>query len=210
MKRLPVFACVVFFLASCTGLPSPTAPQASLVVGSISFEFPGSFFSMGARSIKDGIEVNLRNATTGKEFSIYTDKGYYWFTTNGTDVYTLESCQFSETAGSGASVIGERKIGISIPATPGKVLSMGDIRFRFLYTADSATSLVVDKPQPDYTIVVGGTSSGPESTHGASRRDYMYTVSMERQMDDQALQEELKRIAPDSPWLGREIVDVTE
>ena len=164
---------------------------------------------MGARTVKDNIEVNVLDNTTGKEFSVYSDKGYFWFTTNGTDEYTLESSQFSETVGSSAAVLGERKIGLKIPATAGSVLYAGDISFVYTYYADSFTGFKVEKRQPDYTIMVGGTSMGPEGTHGANRRDYIYSVTMSQVWDQKALQDYLKDAAPSAPWISRQVMDVT-
>ena len=141
MKHIALFAFTVVLFSACAGLPPVDSPQSSLVVGSISLDFPGSYFTWGARKITDTVELNLRDDTTGKEFWIYSSNGYYWFTANGTDEYTLESCQFSETIGSTAYVLGERKIGIKIPASPGVVLYAGDIAFSYAYVADSATGI---------------------------------------------------------------------
>jgi hypothetical protein len=208
MKQIALLVCVVALFASCAGLPPTDSSQASLVIGSISLDFPGGFFNAGAREITDAVELNVQNVTTKTEFSVYSRSGYFWFPANGSDEYILESCQFSQTVGSNATVLGEQKIGAKIPATPGNILYVGDISFTYTYVADSATSLRVDRPQPDYTVFVGGTSMGPQGTHGAERRDYMYSVTMGRQWNDQALQERIKSIAPGSPWLSRQIVDL--
>ena len=102
-------------------------------------------------------------------------------------------------------IFGPRHLGIRIAPSPGKVLSLGNIRLE--YTRNKDTWAV--HPEIDYEVKNMGGMGGvtPSVAESMIKTDVAYDVSLSQQFDDNAVRSFMKKLTPSSPWLSRDIVD---
>ncbi len=200
MKHYLLTATALALLISCAGLPSSIGTNDSLVIGSFTLDFPKGFFDISRTSIESGVQLNFRDVTDGKNFSIRTRKGHFWFIAAGGHDYELVSFELLKSTGGDYYNIGTRDIGITFPTEQGKVIYPGDFRCIFSLPLNS-TWIARPFGEPDYHVAIQ-----PES---GTRIDYVYRYSTApRQWDDQTLRDFMKGLDPASPWLDREIIEV--
>jgi hypothetical protein len=200
MKPISLSAVALALLISCAGLPPSVGPNDSLVIGSFVLDFPKGFFDMSRTSIQTGVQLNFRDVTDGRNFSVRTQRGHFWFIAAGGHDYTLESFELFKSIGGDYYSVGTRPVGTTFRAEKEKVIYPGDFRFIF---SQPLNSVQIAQPfgEPDYHVAIQ-----PES---GVRIDYVYGYSSApRQWDDRALTDFMKELDPASPWSDREIVDV--
>ncbi len=162
-------------------------------------DFPKGFFDMSLTSIGTGVQLNFRDVTDGKNFSIRTQKGHFWFIAAGGHDYELVSFELLKSDSGDYYNIGTRDIGITFPTEQGKVIYPGDFRFIFSLPLNS-TWIARPFGEPDYHVAIQ-----PEA---GTRIDYVYRYStVPRQWNDEALTDFMKGLDPAGPWLDRETVD---
>ncbi len=204
MKALVFLAAAAALLASCSALPEPRADLDSLVIGSFSLDCPQGFFGGPTKSFDTQVELGFRDISTGARFSVFTwAGGWFSFPTLGSDGYLLEYSQYLEERGDTTLVVGPRAIGILVPASPGKVVYLGDIHLTYSPREDLRGPLGRND-QLDYEIDASITGKPPFMQHHVT--DWTYDVAMSRQWDQAGMVAHLRRAAGSSAWLSREIV----
>ena len=96
MKKMFLAGLIALLLISCAGIPEPEESGNSLIIGSIILDFPDGFFDGASTTITRSIKVKLLNTTKKRSFTLSTIDGYFYFLTNGTDSYVLESFEFEK------------------------------------------------------------------------------------------------------------------
>jgi len=185
MKRLVFAICalaMLFILWSCAGFPEPAGEGTSLVIGSLIIDFPDGFFDQPAKRFDTDVKVFFKNTTKNAKFSLYTSHGYFYFQTNGTDEYLLESFDLSDIViGDTRYSFGGRTIKREIATTQNKVIYLGHLVFTF--SVPGVAQL-----------------SGREST-------YNYETSASADWNKDALLRFISEQQADSPWLQMEIIE---
>jgi hypothetical protein len=173
---------MIAFLWSCAGFPEPAGEGTSLVIGSLVIDYPDGFYDKPARKFDMDVKVTFKNTTQKRNFDLYTSHGYFYFQSNGSDAYALESFNLPDV------VIGDSRysgigstIGMEIAVTPSKVIYLGHIVLTM--AAPSVAQL-----------------SGREST-------YHYETSSSWDWHKDELRRFITQKQADSPWLQMEIVE---
>ena len=96
MKRLLSAVVIAGLLVSCAGFPQPVEEATTLIIGSWILDFPDGFFDTPARQFDMNVQLSFHNTTQDKRFAIYTNRGYFYFQSNGTDDYVLEKFQLKK------------------------------------------------------------------------------------------------------------------
>jgi len=186
MKRLALLAGILVLLASsagCASLPKPKGEGSSLVIGSLVLDFPDGFFDLPKRRIEGALAVNFRNVTTGRKFSLLTERGgMFCFLSNGSDEFLLESYEYKEQSGAGGYTMGVTPLNLKIPTTTDKVIYLGHI------------TAIYAKP----TLYRESGSGG-----GTWKFDDSYALNWDK---DAVLAYILKK-QPESQWLTREVLE---
>ena len=117
-------AVVAGVLCSCAGLPPPENEGNCLVVGYLADDYPDAFFDRGPRTIVHGMTLRLTNLTQNRKFTARTNGGYFYFLSNGTDEYQLESYEY-QIEQSGAKYSSGGNLRWKFKAAPGKILYLG-------------------------------------------------------------------------------------
>jgi hypothetical protein len=130
---LSAIALMSLILVSCESSPVPPSRSESdsLVIGSLVLDFPDGYFSAPPRNINSGIWIDILNKTQESRFKVLTNKeGYFWFLSNGTDEYSIETFVFgekNETGGKIHTCTVEGKISYDFATTTRCVQYIGDI-----------------------------------------------------------------------------------
>ncbi len=200
MKPFLLSVTTLVFLISCAGLPPSAGPDDSLVIGSFVLDFPKGFYDLSRMSIENGVLLQIQDKTGGGSFSVYTQKGRFWFMAVAAHDYRLVSYRLVKSIGGVDYHLGKRDIDIAFTALPGKVNYVGDFRYVFNMPLNSRW-IAREFCEPDYQMEI--------TLDSATRIDYVYEYSSApRQWDVQALNDFMKELSPASPWLDREIVEV--
>ena len=208
MKARALLLPGLLLLASCASLPSPGSPSDSLVIGFFTLHFPGGYFDTQQTIIERDLELDFRDVTTGRNFSLFPVGGTFKFLAQGNDAYRLVTSRASLENGTRRYIIGPRAVGIDFQASPGKVTYVGDIQLTYSHSP----GMPVLYPELDYEIRAEG-EGGFLSDNGGGvviKTVESYNVAIARKSDEKALREYMKRVAPDSPWLSRDIVDMKQ
>lgn len=184
MKRIlavQLLACALLvLLASCAAFPKPQASTDTLVVGSLVLDFPDAFFNDPPRKLDSGVRLDFRNLTTGKDFTLLTGKGgYFYFLSNGTDSFQITSYAYQADAAKGGYYRGSSRLGVKVASQAGCVQYIGHVTYRF-----TSPSLI--------------------KTTGVGTQWHFVTDTLREYRKDE-VQAWLQAMAPDSPWLSREI-----
>ena len=91
MKQVMIVAFAIFLLASCSSFPKANGTHDCLVIGNIVLDFPDGFFNEQARTIADGIVINIIDLDENRSFSISTNHGFYFFIPEPGHKYKLEN-----------------------------------------------------------------------------------------------------------------------
>ncbi len=141
MKRVLFLGSIIVVVAvflSCAGIPQPTEEGSSLVIGSLILDFPDGFYDTPPRKFDMNVQLSFHNTTKNSRFDIYTNRGYFYFQSNGTDEYLLEEFQLlKQTIGNTRYSFSGGRVNIKIAPSPNKVIYLGHIVFT--YTAPDAT-----------------------------------------------------------------------
>ncbi len=129
MKQAVLVFCILAALGACASFPQPEGEGNSLVIGYLALDFPDGYFNRPARTIRSGIRLHLRNESRQTDFSLMTSSGYYYFLSNGTDSYSLESYEYEDTAE--RAKLGRSKIDLKFEITPGKVVYLGHLTISY-------------------------------------------------------------------------------
>jgi len=125
---LLITAVAVSLLCACVGLPPPEKQGNCLVVGYLAEDYPDGFFQLPPRTVSDGMGIRFTNLTRGSRFTVRTSHGYYYFLSNGTDEYVLESYEWKvEEMGGTSRYSGGGKLGLKLQSVPDKVLYLGHV-----------------------------------------------------------------------------------
>ena len=183
MKRFLFFACIVSLMISCASFPQPESAYDSLIIGRILLEFPNGFFDQTPRTIRNGVRVNIYNATTKFSFSVNTNNGFFYFISNGRDKFTLSGYEYHTKLSSGTYNINPKKIEKRLPTVEGKVIYVGDLTFRY-----SAPEL-------------------EKQFGGGSQRTWDYKILDSNSWNKSAVTEYLEKKQPRGEWLSYEIAE---
>ena len=173
---------VVIGLLSCAGFPEPATEGNSLIIGSLILDFPDGFYDTPPTKFDMNVQLSFRNVTQDTRFDVYTNRGYFYFQTNGTDQYVLEDFQLLKiTIGNTRYSFSGGPVNMKMENSPNKVIYLGHIVFT--YTAPGATQR---KGRTTY---------------------YNYDTSVSVDWDKDVLRQYIIQKQADSPWLDREIVE---
>jgi hypothetical protein len=174
---------LLLVLGACAGFPPPEEGGSSLVIGSLVLDYPDGFFDLKPCCFTRGVKLVILNATTDKRFSLTTDDGYFYFLSNGTDNYVLESYEYTKRTDTGEYNVG-RNVGQKFSPVPNSLVYLGHI---------TITYAAPDKVDKD--------KLGRKTT-----TYWDYNVSAGMDYDSDALLEYIREIEPDSSWLSYELV----
>jgi hypothetical protein len=185
MKRILYVGSVIAIataMLSCAGFPEPAEDGNSLVVGTFLLDFPDGFFDTPPRKFDMNVKLSFRNVTQNSRFDVYTNRGYFFFQTNGTDQYVLEDFNLQKIKiGNSMYTFGGDPINLKIANSPNKIIYLGDIVYTY---------------------------NAPEDTSRRGRTTYYsYVPSVQVDWDTDALRQYIEQNNPDSAWLTREIVE---
>jgi hypothetical protein len=123
---------IVAVMLSCAGFPQPAEEGNSLVIGSLILGFPDGFYDTPARDFDMNVQITFRNVTQDKKFKIYTNRGYFYFQSNGTDQYVLEEFQLLDVSiGNTKYSFGSGPVNWKINPSPNKVIYLGHIVYTY-------------------------------------------------------------------------------
>ena len=173
---------VVAGLLSCAGFPEPAGEGNSLVIGSLTLDFPDGFYDTPSRKFDMNVQLSFRNNTQNKRFDVYTNRGYFYFQTNGTDKYVFEDFQLLKmTIGNTRYSFSGEPINMKINTSPNKVIYLGHIVYTY---------------------------SAPGATQRKGRTTYYsYDASVSVDWDREVLRQYIAQKQGDSRWLDMEIVE---
>jgi hypothetical protein len=144
MKKLLWVGAVVVVAAmmlSCAGFPQPVEEGNSLVIGSLILDFPDGFYDTPPRKFDMNVQMTFRNITQDKKFVIYTNRGYFYFQSNGTDEYVLEEFQLlNQTIGNTRYSFSGGQVNMKIAPSLNKVIYLGHIVFSYSAPASAGKS----------------------------------------------------------------------
>ena len=185
MKRILFVGGVIAIAAamlSCAGFPEPAVDGNSLVIGSFILDFPDGFFDRPPAKFDMNVKLSFRNVTQNKRFDIYTNRGYFYFQTNGTDQYVLEDFNLQKIKiGNSMYSFGGDPINMRITNSPNKIIYLGDIVYTY--------------------AAPGDTSRKARTTY------YNYVPSVHVDWDKEVLGQYIERQNPDSRWLDCEVIE---
>jgi hypothetical protein len=185
MKKLLLGFLVVLLLClgACAGLPPPEEGESSLVIGSLVLDFPDGFYALKPCCFTRGVKLKILNATSGKRFSLTTNDGYFYFLSNGTDEYVLESYEYTKRTDKGESMVGSN-VGQKFTPVPNSLVYVGHITITY------AAPEKVDKDK-----------LGRKTT-----TYWNYKISAGVDYDSDTLMEYIEETDPGSAWLSYELV----
>ena len=185
MKKLLLGFLVVLLLCltACAGLPKPEEGGSSLVIGSLVLDYPDGFFDLSPCCFTRGVKITIQNATTGKHFSLTTNNSYFYFLSNGTDEYVLESYEYTKRTDKGEYNVG-RNVDQKFSPVPNSLVYLGHI---------TITYAAPDKVDKD--------KLGRKTT-----TYWDYNVSADVDYDSEALRGYIEETDPGSAWLSYELV----
>ena len=184
MKKLlfagGIVAVAAVFL-SCAGFPQPVEEANTLVIGSLILDFPDGFYDTPPRKFTMNVQLSFRNTTQQRRFDIYTNRGYFYFQSNGTDEYMLEEFQLlNQTIGNTRYSFASGPVNMRITPSPNKVIYLGHIVFTF---------------------------SAPDATTRRGRSTYYnYETAVDIDWDEQVVQDYLMD-NKGATWLDHELVE---
>lgn len=156
MRRIFRSGCVIAAVAvllSCAGFPQPVEEGNSLIIGSLILDFPDGFYDTSARKFDMNVQMSFRNTTQNTHFDIYTNRGYFYFQSNGTDEYLLEEFQLlNQTIGNTKYSFSGGPVNMKIVPSPNKVIYLGHIVFT--YSAPDAVKKSGRKTYYNYETAV--------------------------------------------------------
>jgi hypothetical protein len=179
MKQLILLAGVIALLCSCASFPEPESQGDSLVIGSFVLDFPDGFFNQPPRKITSGVTLHMVNVTKNRNFTLMTMyPGYFYFLTNGSDEFKFDSWEFE---------------------TEGYQLHRNPIKWRII-------------PAPDKVIYIGHSSimylkPKIKRAYGDQSSTWNFEHDFSFKWDKEATLQFIKKIAPESQWLSREVVE---
>ena len=188
MKRVLPVACVCVIAAgllACAALPEMEEEGDSLVIGSLILDFPEGLYDPIPRKVDMNVRVTFRNVTRNERFHVYTKRGYFYFPTNGTDEYILESFRMLKTQveDTGHSFSGQQ-VHLKIVNSPSRVIYLGHINATYF----------APRPVRDKRTI-------------GRFRYYCYPATVAVEWDQDLLRRDMARRQPDSRWLDLEIAE---
>jgi hypothetical protein len=188
LKRfLPIAGiCVIAaMLLACASFPEPQGTEDSLVIGSLILDFPDGLYDGLPQKVDINVRVTFRNVTRNERFHVYTKRGYFYFPTNGSDEFILESYRILQTRIEDTLYsFSDQRVELKVVNSPNRVIYLGRI------------SVTCSDPRLVREFGAGG-----------GNRYYRYGVSVTVQWHQDLLRRYLERRQPDSPWLDLEIVE---
>jgi hypothetical protein len=153
----------------------------TLIIGSWILDFPDGFFDTPARQFDMNVQLSFHNTTQDKRFAIYTNRGYFYFQSNGTDDYVLEKFQLKKTKiGDTTYNFGGQTINMKIAPSPNKIIYIGHVVFTY---------------------------AAPEAAKRSGRTSYYdYDIAVDVDWNKQALKDYIME-HNGAAWLDREIVE---
>jgi hypothetical protein len=170
-------------LGACAGMPEPDEAENTLVIGSLVLDFPDGFFGQSPRSFAYNVKLNIRNATTGKRFTLTTSDGYYYFLSSGRDMYVLEGYEYYVEMTNHRYNI-SRNIGMTIAPEAGKLYYLGHI------------TITYGSPE----LVSRDLSGGEKTTY------WDFDISSNTEYKPGAVKLYIREKDPDCCWLTYELV----
>ena len=172
-------------LLAGAAFPEPEAKADSLIIGSLILDFPGGLYDDLPRKVDMNVRVTFRNVTRNERFHVYTKRGYFYFPTNGTDEFILESFRILKTqVEDTVHSFSDQHVDLKIVNSPNRVIYLGHI------------NAVYSAPR---LIRARGARGGI--------RYFRYDASITVEWRQDSLQRYLARRQPDSFWLNLEIVE---
>jgi hypothetical protein len=188
MKRIfPVAGVCVIAAAlwACVAFPESKEQGDSLVIGSLILNFPEGLYEAIPQKIDMNVRVTFRNVTRNETFDVYTNRGYFYFSTNGTDEFILESFRILQTRIEDTVYsFSDQPVDLKIINSPNTVIYLGHVNATY--------------SDPRLTREIGA---------GGGTRYYRYGVSVTIEWNQDLLQRYMERRQPDSPWLNLEITE---
>jgi hypothetical protein len=183
MKKLLLTGLIALLLMGCVGMPEPEGSGDSLIIGSLLLDFPDGFFDGAPTTVTRSIKVRIQNTSTKKHFTVSTIDGYFYFLTNGTDSYILESFEFNKEVKIKNTIytLG-RDIDRTITPVMNSLIYLGHITFTYYVPED----IRVDS------------RGGDETWH--------FDVSFDVKYKNEATLDFIREINPESSWLSYEPV----
>jgi hypothetical protein len=182
MKRFIVLAGVAVLLFSCASFPEPESKGDSLVIGNFILDFPDGFFGEPPRKVSSGITLHLVNSTKQTRFTLKTSyPGYFYFLTNGTDEFELESFDYQTQETHTTYTLGKNPINLKIANTPGKVIYLGHLTLSY-------------------------TRPKIERTYGDRDTSWDFKPAWTAKWDEEGLRQYIGEAGQDSEWLQREVI----
>jgi hypothetical protein len=172
-------------LLACAVFPVPEGEGDSLVIGSLILDFREGLFNDLPKRVDMNVRVTFRNVTRNERFHVYTRRGYFYFPTNGTDEFILESFRILKTHVEDAvHTFSDQPIELKIVNSPNRVIYLGHISA--IYSAPRVAR---------------------EKGMGGRFRYYRYGISVTVEWDQGLLHRYLARRRQDSLWLNLETVE---
>ena len=172
-------------LLACAGFPEPEGERDSLVIGSLILDFPEGLYDAVPHKVDMNVRVTIRNVTRNERFHVYTKRGYFYFLTNGTDEFNLESFRILNTqVDDTLHSFSDQPVDLKISNFPSRVVYLGHINA--VYSA------------PQLVRAIGGRGG---------IQFYSYGVSVTAEWDQERLQRDFARRRPDSFWLNLRITE---
>jgi hypothetical protein len=188
VKRILPVAGIFIIAASllaCVTFPEPKGQGDSLVIGSLILNFPEGLYEAIPQKIDMNVRVTFRNVTRNETFHVYTNRGYFYFSTNGTDEFILESYRILQTQIEDTVYsFSDQLVDLKIVNSQNTVIYLGHINATY--------------SDPRLTREIGA---------GGGIHYYRYGVSVTVEWDQDLLERYMERRQPDSPWLNLVITE---
>jgi hypothetical protein len=176
---------IVAAMLSCAGFPEPEGEGDSLVIGSLILDFPDGLYDKTPQKVDMNVQVTLRNITRNEKFHVYTKRGYFYFPTNGTDVYILESFRILKTRVDDSYYsFSDQPVDLKIVNSPNRVIYLGHV------TATYFAPRLTRRRGPSGRIL-----------------SYRYEASVTVEWNQDLLQRYMTHQQPDSLWLDLGITE---
>lgn len=183
MKKLLWAGLIALLLIGCAGIPEPEGSGNSMIIGSLLLDFPDGFFDGAPTTVTRSIKVRFLNTTRNRHFTVSTIDGYFYFLTNGSDSYILESFEFNKEVKVKNTIytLG-RNINRNITPVSDSLIYLGHITFTYSVPED----IRVDTRGGDQT--------------------WYFDVSFDVDYNNTATLDFIREINPESSWLSYELV----
>ena len=133
MKKLILAAAIMTLLLSCASIPDAEKPDDSLVIGTLSLDFPNGFFDRAeSRTVQSYIQITIKNVTHGTSFTVPTSQdGHFAFLSNGSDSYDVDSYDVEVRLTDGKYHL-QGRLNFSFTARPKVIFFIGDLTVTYV------------------------------------------------------------------------------